>query len=169
VDVFRHRPDLVVGEPPERVLHHLEVVVEVARPGPVDRGQELGVPVGGHERPGGVEGAGVDAPRRLPPEQPGGDVGHGVGGEGAGDPGLLVALGPVVEQRAGRLDRGGRVGQVVRDHLVVLDGPGGGEVGDGPADDVTRDVDGRGRSVQVGAHRCALRDARDERSALRAE
>ena len=101
-------------------------------PAPVDRGQERRVAVGGDEGAGAVERAGLDAPRRLAAEELGGQVGDGVGDEGAGDAGLVVALGAVVEQRAGGLDRGGGVGEVVGEDLVGVDRPGGGEVAPAP-------------------------------------
>ena len=61
---------LVLGEAAEGVLHHLEVVVEVAGPGLVGQARP-GTPGRGRWRTnvaGRVEGAGGDAPRRLPAE-----------------------------------------------------------------------------------------------------
>jgi hypothetical protein len=150
VDVLGDRADLVLGEAPERVLHELEVVVEVAGAGALDRGQELRGPVGRHERAGGVERVRRDAPVGLAPVELGRHVGHGVGGEGAGDRRLLVALGAVVEQRTGGLDRGGRVGEVVGHDLVVVDRSCGGEVCQALMDDLAGELDGGRSGVQIG-------------------
>jgi hypothetical protein len=77
----------------------------VAGAGPVDGGEELRVPVDGHEAPSVVECIRLDAPGRLPPEQLGGHVGHGFGREGAADAGLLVTPGAVVRHEGvGDLD-----------------------------------------------------------------
>ena len=150
VDVLGDGADLVVGEATEGVLHHLEVVVEVAGAGALDRGQERRVAVGGDHVAGAVERAGLDAPRGLAAEELGGHVRQGLGCEGARDRGLLVALGAVVEQGAGGLDRGGRMGQVVGDDLVVLDRTRGGEVGESPLHHVAGEVDGGRGGVEVG-------------------
>ena len=99
MDVLGDRTDLVLGEPPERVLHHLEVVVEVARAGVAgELGEELRVAVRGDERKRvRIECRCVDAPCRLPSEQLGGQLGDGVGDERAGELRLDVALVAVVE------------------------------------------------------------------------
>src|SRR5690606_24006453 len=136
--------------PPERVLHHLELVVEVAGAGAVDGGQERRVAVGGDEVADPVERPRLDAPGLLAAVELGGHLGDRLGGEGGGDPGLLVALGPVVEHRPGRLDRGGGVGQVVGDDLVVVDGAGGGEVGPALLDDGAGGLDGGRGGLEVG-------------------
>jgi hypothetical protein len=126
----------------------------VAGAGPLDGGEELRVPVGGHEGAGLVQRPGFGAPRRFPPVELGGHVGHRVGREGAGDPGLLLApSGVVLQQGAGDLDPGRGVSQVVGHHLVGLDRTGRGQVGEAPLDDVSGALDGRGGGRQVrGAH-----------------
>ena len=131
VDVLGDRLELVLGEAAEGVLHQLEVVVEV--PGallPGERGEEGRVAVGGAEGAGAVEGADLDAPRGLAPEEPAGQLADGVGHEGAGDLRLELAVGAVVEHRVRRLDGGGGVGEVVAEHLVDV-GPAAGLAGCG--------------------------------------
>ena len=112
VDVLGDRLELLVGEAAEGVLHQLEVVVEVAGallPG--ERGEERRVAVGGAEGAGAVEGAGLDAPRGLAAEELAGQLADGVGDEGAGDLRLELAVGAVVEHRAGRSRRRRRRGR----------------------------------------------------------
>ena len=122
VDVLGDRADLLVGEAPEGVLHQLEVGVEVAGAAAVgQRGQERRLAVGGDELAGVVERAGLDAPLGLAAEQLGGQLGDGVGDEGAGHRGLDVALLAVGEHRPAGLDRGRGVGQVVGQHLLGVD------------------------------------------------
>jgi hypothetical protein len=150
VDVLGDRADLVVGEAAERVPHQLEVVVEVAGPGAVDRRQERRIAKGRHEQPRIVEGGGVDAPGTLPPVQPSRHVGHRIGGEGARDRCLLVARGAVVEERPGGLDGGGGMGEVVGHDLVGIDRAGGGEMAEGAPYDVAGGLDGGRGGVDVG-------------------
>ena len=121
VDVLGDRRELLVGEPAEGVLHELEVVVEVAATLLSGQaGEELRVAVGGAERAGAVEGIGFDAPRGLTAEQPAGELADGVGDERTGDLGLGVAEHAVVEHRAGGLDRGAGMGEVVAEHLIDI-------------------------------------------------
>ena len=72
-----------------------------------------------------------------------------VGGEGTGDPGLEVTLGPVVEQRFRRGHAGGGVGDVVREHLVHVGPAAGGQRADRGAHDLVGEVDGVGRGGNV--------------------
>ena len=129
VDVLGDRLQLLVGEAAERVLHELEVVVEMA-----------GAVVVGERRRGtpgsryvATKGAARRARRaRCPtsasrPNDLGRQLGDGVGDERAGDAAFEVALGAVVEQRPCGLDGGGGVGEVVGEDLVVVDRSGGGE------------------------------------------
>ena len=68
---------------------------------------------------GRAQRAALEAPQRPRGRQTVGDqVVHHVGGEGAGEPRLDVALGAVVEQRPGGGDAGCGVGEVVGEHLV---------------------------------------------------
>ena len=64
--------------------------------------------------------------------------------------GLDVALGAVVEQRPGRLDRGRGVGEVVGEDLVGVDVAGGGEVLEGMLDDRAGGLDCRRGCGEVG-------------------
>ena len=72
VDVLGDRLHLVLGEAAERVLHHLEVAVEVARAAPRRRGmrgtRRCGTCATNVQR--AVERAGLDAPRGLAAEEP---------------------------------------------------------------------------------------------------
>ena len=114
------RRDLVVGEAPERVLHHLEVAVEVAGPGLVgERGEELRCAVGGEERAGAV--AGRRARRPTSPRGRRAVVARScdrVGDERAGE--SRPRRRPWRRSRAwpGPWRPGGGVGQVVGEHLV---------------------------------------------------
>jgi hypothetical protein len=129
VHVLGPRHDLLVGERPERVLHHLVVVVEVAGPWRLgQRGEERRVPIGGQERMGVTQGCHVDAPQMLPSGHLGDEVVHHVGGERTGDAGLHIAPGAVVQQRASGLHCGGGVGEVVGQYLVGVGSTGFGEV-----------------------------------------
>ena len=73
----------------------------------------------------------------LAAEQLAGQLADGVGHEGAGDLRLELAVGAVVEHRAGRLDGGGGVGEVVAEHLVLV-GPAAGLEGAGAGVDDRR-------------------------------
>ena len=120
VDVLRDRLDLLLGERPERVLHHLEVRRQMARPGRGrQRCDERRVAKRLQEGVGVAQRRDLEAPEVFPAGHLGDQVVHCVGDEGAGEPGLRVALGGVVEHRPGRLDGRRRVGQVVRHHLVL--------------------------------------------------
>jgi len=158
VDLFGDRHDLVLGETPEGVLHHFEVVAEVAGAVGVGQGgEEIGRPVGGDEISGIVEGVVRNPPLGLPAEQLGAQVGQCVGDERRRDAALVVALRAVVEQASTAHQGGGGVSDVVGQHLVGVDavlgepadrrvdhglahiqgGCGGGEVGgDGGCSDV---------------------------------
>ena len=122
VDVLGDGRDLVLGEAAERVLHHLEVGVEVAgarrrRPG------RRGTRGRGRWRTnvaGAVEGAGLDAPLRLAAEQLGR---RGRATASATKAQVMRGLErrPWRRSRAATaagLDRGGGVGEVVGEHLV---------------------------------------------------
>ena len=113
------RGDLVVGEGPERVLHHLEVGVEVPGPGPAParRGTPGRGTRRGRARP--RPSVGGHAPQRLPAQQPGGQVVDHVGDEGAGQAGLDVALARRSRASSRAVATGcGGVGQVVGEHLL---------------------------------------------------
>ena len=111
-------PDLVLGEPVEGLPHQLEVGVEVTVAFGVGQGgQEGRVVEGGHEPLDRCHPPGGCAPQVAPAHQSGGQVGQGIGGEGAGDPGLGVAMGPVGQQCLGGSHRRGGVGDVVGQHL----------------------------------------------------
>jgi hypothetical protein len=153
VDVLRDGLKLVLREPAEGVLHELEVVVEVAGPG---RGGEGGdgrrVAPLRNERPRWVEGVGLDRPHRLSTPHARPELGDGVGDERARDGGLGVALGAVVEEGAGCLDRRRGVGDVVGEDLGDVRPAGGSEGTDAGGDDLTGGVDGGrgGREVRSG-------------------
>ena len=122
--------DLALGEGPERVLHRVQVGVEVTGSG--HRRQPPGTPgaVGGQEGHGLGQAVGGHVPQRLPAQHPAGQVVHRVGHEGAGQAGFVVAQGAVAEHRARRLDGRGGVGQVVGQHLVRVGPAAGAEVAD---------------------------------------
>ena len=106
-----------------------------------------------------VERARLDAPRPLTPEHLGREFGHRVGDERARDACFEVALRAVVEQRASRLDRGGGVGEVVGDDLVVVDRAGGRGGANATVHDALRGVDRRrGRSEVGGSHPADVTD-----------
>ena len=86
-----------------------------------ERGEEAGRAVGTDEGKRRGQGRGLDVPRVLATEDPRCHVMHGVSDVGAREAGLDVAQGAVVEHRTRDLDRRRGMGQVVRDHLVVVD------------------------------------------------
>ena len=103
---------------------------------------------------------GVDAPHRFASQQLGAEVGDRVGDERAREHRLDLAVLGVVEHHLGALDRAGGVGEVVAEHLVLVelgdgdaavDGGGACEVVGGGGDDLGRAVDrGRRRRELVG-------------------
>ena len=152
VDVLGPGGDAVLGEAAEGVLHHLEVGVEVAGAGVVGQvGQELRIAVAAHEVPGAVERRPGRPPQPVPSEDAAGHVRSGVGHERSGEAGLVVALGPVVQQRPRRLDRGGGVGQVVGEDLLLVDraGPGRPQGLDALADHARRRLDDRSGFLEI--------------------
>ena len=155
VDVLGDRPQLLVGEAAERVLHHLEVLVEVAR--------TLHVGELGEERPDrdarrrsrAPARASPDRCPRRPPARRAWPASSAIASATNAHVmrASIVAFGAVVEQRACRLDRGGGVGHVVGEDLVVVDRSGAGECGDAVAHDLLREVDrGRGGREIGGCH-----------------
>ena len=113
--------------------------------------RNAGCAEGGQELTGLVEGAGVDAPLGLAPEHLGRQVGDRVGDEGAGDRRLELALGAVGQQGPAGSDRGGGVGEVVGDDLVLVDRSGGGQRPRGGVHDLVGEVEDGLRRGQVGA------------------
>ena len=81
------------------------------------RGQEVGIPVGGHEASAGAIQSEATPHSAERPMVRDGQVGHGVGGEGTGDPGLGVAVGAVGQHGLGGPYGRGGVGHVVGQHL----------------------------------------------------
>ena len=151
-----HGSDLLLGEPAEGVLHHLEIGVEV--PGPLfpgQIGQHRRRPVGPHERQGGVQAARLGSPLVLPSERAGQQVVHRVGHEGTRQEGLGLAFGAIVEHGAGTLDRRRRMSQVVGDELVLVGPAAGREVPGGGVDGDRGLLDDDGRGVQVGGDHAA--------------
>ena len=154
VHVLGDGADLVVGEAPERVLHQLEVVVEVARARcwSASDGEELGGR-GTRRRTARApsSGAGVDAPHRLAADQPGGQVvrrrrrrtRRRAWPRPRPCRRSRASPGPVV-------DRGGGVGEVVGEHLVLVGAAAGGEVADRPADHVVGELDHVGPATRPG-------------------
>ena len=151
VDVLGAWCDLVVGERSERVLHHLELAVEVSRPGLVgERGDERGGAELVEERVGVAQGSLLEAPHRLAPAQSGDQVVDHVGRERTRQSRLDIALRAVVEHRPRRGDLRRGVGEVVRQHLVHVGAATGGEMADGLADHAVGEVDGVGGGDEVG-------------------
>lgn len=122
MDVFGDGDDAVVGEAAEGLGDQLQVFVEVPRGVDLgERGDRVGRAVRGDELTGRVECAVPDAPELLAPVDARREVVHGVGDVRAREPRLGLALGAVVEHHtAGGYGRGG-VGDVVGEHLVVVD------------------------------------------------
>ena len=157
VHVLGDRPDLVFREAPERVGDELEIVGEVGRAGAVlrallaERVEERGRAVRGDEAAAPARARSASTPHvRLAAEHAGGDVDDRVGDVGPGEHRLDLAVLAVVAHDLRALDRGGRVGEVVREHLVLV------ELGDG---DLAA-LDGR-RSASVPA--ALFDDAGDRR------
>ncbi len=125
--VFGVGADLVFGEAAERLTDELEVVGEMRRSGAVlhalvgERFEELGRAVFGDERHRRRERVALGAPRLAAPERASGDIVHRVGHVRAGEHRLHLAVLAVTAHDAGALDRGGRVGEVVRDRLVPVE------------------------------------------------
>ena len=78
------------------------------------------MPVGGDERLGRGHPVAGHAPLGRTADDAGGQLGQGIGHEGAGDAGLGVAVGPVGEDGLGGAHRGRRVGHVVGQHLGLV-------------------------------------------------
>ena len=121
VDVLGLRGDDVVGEGAERVLHHLHVGVEVARPARLgEAATNAGSRYVARNGWAAPSGAGSTPHSSSRPASAGDQVVDHVGGERAGDAALGVALAAVVEQRP-RRGRGRRgVGEVVGEDLVGI-------------------------------------------------
>ncbi len=166
--VLGRGPDLVLGETPERVGDQLEVRAEVGRTRAVlralvgERFEEGGGAVRRDEVVRGCEESRIDPPEVFSADHPAHDVGDRVGHERAGQHRLDFAVPGVAAHDPPGFDRGGGVGQVVRDHLVLVelvDRQLGAvearlrEVRDRGVDDFGRHGDGRpGRPFLIGAH-----------------
>ena len=149
VDVLGDRLELLIGEAAEGILHHLEVVAQVTRPGSARQpGEELGVAVGRHVLTGRVEGVEADTPLRLTTEHLAGQLGDGVGDEGVRDRGLDVALDAVAQQALAGLHCGSRVGHVVGEDLVLVEADLG-EPGDAGGHDLVGSLEGACSSGQI--------------------
>ncbi len=101
----------------------------------------------------------LDPPVVLAPEDLRRQVVQHVGGEGARDPGLEVALGAVVEQRPRGRDAGRGVGHVVGEHLGGVGSTELGQAAECLGHDPVGEVDriGGGGYVGSGEHRLVLR------------
>jgi hypothetical protein len=151
VDLLGDRTDPLLREAPEGVLHHREVVVEVARPlGPAELGEELRGAIGACKGECGIESPLFGAPLPLATHEPGGDVMDCVCDEGACDAGLLVAVLSVVEDGPSVLDRRCGVREVVGDDLVRVDVAVGGEAPEGALDNRAGGLDRRCGCGEVG-------------------
>ena len=156
VHVLGHRLHLLLGEAAEGVLHHLEVAVQMAwalLAG--QRRQELGGAKGAHEVVRGGQGVRLDAPLLLAAEGAGDDVEDGVGREGAGQDGLDLTPGAVVERGPGTLDRRGGVCQVVGEDLVLVGPADGRQVPGGGVDGDRGLLDDDGCGVEIGGDHAA--------------
>ena len=134
MDVLGVRGDDVRGERAERVLDHLHVGVEMARPRSLgERRHEVRIAVGAQRGQRGIECARRDAPQRLAPGDAADQVVDHVGGECTGDRRLGVTLGAVVEQRPCRRRGRAGVGDVVGEHLAGVRPAALAEDGSAPA------------------------------------
>ena len=150
VDVLGPGSDLLLGETVEGLPNQLEVGVEVAIARSFgQRGQEGGIPEGGHEGLGRGHPVGGRAPLGGPPDGAAGQVGHGVGGEGASQPGLGVAVGAVAEEGLSGANPGGGVGDVVGQDLRDVGTAGVDQGGDAGVDDRLGQGQRAGGGLQV--------------------
>ena len=108
-----------------------------------------------HERQRRVHAAGLGPPLVLPPERAGQQVVHGVGHEGAGQDGLDLTPGAVVERGPGTLDRRGGVCQVVGEDLVLVGPADGRQVPGGGVDGDRGLLDDDGCGVEIGGDHAA--------------
>ena len=160
VHVLGVRDDDVVGERPERVGHHVHLVVEMSGPGLIgERTEEVGVAELPDERMHRRQRIPLGPPVVLAAEDLRRQVVQHVGGVGAGDPRLEVALGAVVEQRACGRHAGRRVGHVVGQHLGGVRPAEFAQPAERLGHDPVGEVDriGGGGYVGSGEHRLVLR------------
>ncbi len=151
MDVLGPGPDLLVGEAVERLAHQLEVGVEV----PIalhlgQAGQEGRIAVGGHELLGGRHPVAVHAPLPGAADGATGQIGHRVGGEGAGDASLGLPECPIGQDGLGGPHGGGGVGDVVGQHLGPVRSAPGGQGHDAGVDDRLGQGQRASGSQQVG-------------------
>jgi len=142
--------DDLLAETAERVLHHLVVTVEVARPGcGGERCEQRRFAVVGDERFVFRQLRHVHRPHRFAAEQSRREVVHHVGDERTRNLGFSFAFRAVVEQRARSLERRTRVGDVVGEHLLTLRPAALGELLRGAPQQLRDAVDDRRSSSEV--------------------
>ncbi len=122
MDVFGLGRDPILGEPPECLLDQIEFGIEMA--GAVlecQIGQNRRITPGRNELRGWHQGIDANAPQRFPAPDPRREVCNDVGDEDAGQAGLQVTLGSIVDHRSGGFDRSCGMGQVIGQDLVGID------------------------------------------------
>ena len=150
VHVLGTRCDLSIGERAERVLHHLELAVEMTRAGLIrERCDERGAAIFVEERMCVAQGCLLEAPHRFAPAQPRDQIVHHVGRERARQSCLDIALRAIVQHRPRRSHLGRGMGKIVRKHLMHVRPATGCKVPHRLAHHTLGDVDRVGRGDEI--------------------
>ena len=155
MDVLCTRGDLLGGEAPEAVLHELEVGMEVRRPGRLGERSDQGRVSSCREEAGDLlMPAGLGAPVCFSAGRTGDEVGHDVGHEYRSEAGLGGSVSSVAQGGSSRVGAGGGVGEVVGEHLVLIEALAAvaqqGQLPDGVAHDRRSQLVGATGSGKVG-------------------